>query len=506
MSSTGAAARVDHDDIQGLVRFGYRKLTQACFVLLRVRNAAAARAWLARCPVSSAREQTPPPRTALQVALSCPGLRALGLAEGIVQGFSREFIAGMSSDDSRARRLGDLGANHPTNWQWGGAPPQVPHVLVMLYALPGELAAWQQQTLDQCAAGFELMAVLSTSDMDGVEPFGFVDGISQPSLDWTRRRPVRDAEVLGYSNLSSLGEYLLGYPNEYGEYTDRPLLQGTLDPDGLLPRAEESATKADLGRNGSYLVLRQLRQDVAGFWRFVHAAAGGDATERERLAAAMVGRSRDGEPLVGRQGEAIEGEDDARNRFTYHRDGRGERCPVGAHVRRSNPRNADLPPGGRGLLSRLMRTLGFDADALADDHVSSTRFHRLLRRGREYGTGLSVDDALAGMAPASDADGQGTGLHFICLGASIGRQFEFVQGAWIAGTRFAGLRCESDPLLGHRLPGPDEEPTDCFSMPTDSGCDLRLEGLPQFVTVVGGGYFFLPGIRALRYIAKEPPP
>ena len=110
------------------------------------------------------------------------------------------------------------------------------------------------------------------------------------------------------------------------------------------------------------------------------------------------------------------------------------------------------------------------------------------------------------MAPASDADGQGTGLHFICLGASIGRQFEFVQGAWIAGTRFAGLRCESDPLLGHRLPGPDDEPTDCFSMPTDSGCDLRLEGLPQFVTVVGGGYFFLPGIRALRYIAKESPP
>ncbi|MGR4869914.1 Dyp-type peroxidase [Variovorax sp. LARHSF232] len=502
MSSANAASKVDHDDIQGLVRFGYRKLTQASFLLLRVRDVAAARAWLARCPVSSAREQSPPPRTALQVAMSYPGLRALGLAEGIVQGFSREFIAGMSSDDSRARRLGDLGANDPARWQWGGMPQEVPHVLLMLYALPGELDAWQQQTLDQCAAGFERMAVLSTADMDGVEPFGFVDGISQPSLDWARRRPVRDAEQLDYSNLSCLGEYLLGYPNEYGEYTDRPLLADELDPEGLLPRAEESPERVDLGRNGSYLVLRQLRQDVAGFWRFVHAAAGGDATQREQLAAAMVGRTRDGEPLVGRQGEAIEGEDDALNSFSYRGDRRGERCPIGAHIRRSNPRNADLPPGGRGLLSRLIRTLGFDADALAQDHVSSTRFHRLLRRGREYGVGLSVDAALAGTAPPGEEEG--TGLHFICLGASIARQFEFVQGAWIAGTRFAGLHGESDPLLGHRLPGLDQEPTDGFSMPTDSGCDARLAGLPQFVTVVGGAYFFLPGIRALRYIAKEP--
>ena len=31
----------------------------------------------------------------------------------------------------------------------------------------------------------------------------------------------------------------------------------------------------------------------------------------------------------------------------------------------------------------------------------------------------------------------------------------------------------------------------------------RVEGLPQFVTVRGGAYFFLPGRRALRYIASE---
>ncbi|MBS0452365.1 MAG: peroxidase [Proteobacteria bacterium] len=500
MTAHTAPPAVEEDDIQGLLRFGYRKLTQASFLLMRVQDAASARAWLTACPVGSAREQSPPPRTVLQVAISCPGLRALGVREDVVQGFSREFIAGMSSDDSRARRLGDLGPNAPRQWQWGGRPDAVPHVLLMLYALPGELQAWQEQVLQECEAGFSLMSRLDTSDMDGVEPFGFVDGISQPGLDWKRKRAVRDEQVLDYSNLSCLGEYLLGYPNEYGEYTDRPLLQASRDPQGLLPRAEENAQLADLGRNGSYLVLRQLRQDVGGFWRFADAAAGGDPVRREQLASAMVGRSRDGLPLVDDGGTAIEGESDPINSFTYDEDPLGQQCPIGAHIRRSNPRNADLPPGGRGPLSRLIRTLGFDAQALARDHVSSTRFHRLLRRGREYGDGLTMEQALAG-EPGS---AQGTGLHFICLGASIARQFEFVQGAWIAGTHFGDLHDESDPLLGTRLPGPDGMRTDGFSIPADSGCDVHLSGLPQFVQVLGGAYFFLPGIRALRFIAKEP--
>ncbi|SFN09665.1 hypothetical protein [Variovorax sp. OV329] len=492
-------ARVDFDDIQGLVRYGYRTLTQASFLLLKVRDAASARAWLARCPVSSAREQSPPPRTVLQVALSCPGLRALGVNEEIVQGFSREFMGGMSGDDSRSRRLGDLGPGTPRNWAWGGADGAVPHVMLMLYALPGELQAWQQQVLDQCSSGFDLLRCLGTADMHDTEPFGFVDGISQPQLDWQRRRPVRDAQVLDYSNLSCLGEYLLGYPNEYGEYTDRPLLRDEFDPEGRLPRAEDSPELADLGRNGSYLVLRQLSQDVGSFWRFLDAAAGGEAGQREELAAAVVGRSRDGMPLIRGDDERIEGEDDALNSFTYRSDPRGVRCPVGAHIRRSNPRNADLPSGTRGPLSKLIRTLGFDAQALAEDHMSSTRFHRLLRRGREYGERLSIEQALAG----ENAGADGSGIHFICLGASIARQFEFVQGAWIAGTHFGGLHNESDPMLGNRLPGLEGEPTDNFSMPTEGGCDLQLSGLPQFVQVVGGAYFFLPGIRALRFLAKE---
>ena len=498
------AASVDLDDVQGLLRFGYARHTQACFLLLRIRDVRAARDWLAAAPVASARTVDVPPPTVLQVALTSPGLRALGVADDIVDAFSAEFVAGMSGDAARARRLGDVGANDPGGWQWG-ASPAVPHVLLLLYALPGHLDAWQRTICAQCEAGFEQIACLSTSDMDGVEPFGFVDGISQPRVDWERTRAPHDATQPDYINRACLGEFLLGYPNEYGGYTDRPLLDPQRDPAATLARAEDAPGRADLGRNGSYLVLRQLRQDVAGFWQFMDRQAGGDPVARQQLAESMVGRTMRGDPLVdgsdagatppeGASGKAAQAE---QNAFTFDTDPHGLRCPLGAHIRRSNPRNADLPPGAPGVVSRVLRTLGFDADALANDLVASTRFHRLLRRGREYGAQLSAQRALAGPAAAAD-----TGLHFICLGANIARQFEFVQSAWLMGTKFGGLSGEGDPLLGNRAPDVNRIPSDQFSMPQAAGADRRVAGMPQFVTVLGGAYFFLPGIRALRYLAS----
>jgi deferrochelatase/peroxidase EfeB len=130
--------------------------------------------------------------------------------------------------------------------------------------------------------------------------------------------------------------------------------------------------------------------------------------------------------------------------------------------------------------------LGFDAAAREQDRIASTRFHRLLRRGRKY------------------AEGADTGIHFICLAANIKRQFEFVQSAWLMGSKFTGLHGESDPLLGNRRPDLGGAATGGFSIPGADSPDRRLEGLPQFVTVRGGAYFFLPGIRALRYIAGAP--
>jgi Dyp-type peroxidase family len=379
----------------------------------------------------------------------------------------------------------------------------VPHVLLLLYALPGYLDDWQRTLETQCSAGFDILACLPSSDMQGIEPFGFTDGISQPTLDWERQRPAQDGEQLSYSNLSCLGEYLLGYPNEYGGYTERPLLDPRHDSHALLPRAEDAPELADLGRNGSYLVMRQLRQDVRGFWQFLDYQADGNPDRREALAAAMVGRTRQGLPLVAMTHETANVAAAANanatpdlNAFNYDADPRGLRCPLGAHVRRSNPRNADLPAGEPGVVPWLQRTLGFDAQALGQDLVASTRFHRLLRRGREYGATVTPEQA-----PVEASGGEDPGLHFICLGANIARQFEFVQGAWIMANQFNGLPNESDPLLGTRIALPNGTRTDSFSMPQALGPDQKLTGLPQFVTVLGGAYFFLPGIRALRYLA-----
>lgn len=482
---------VDLGDIQGLLRFGFKHHREACFVLFRVRDRELARDWLRQVPVTSALTRVPVPSTVLQLAFTSEGLRALGVPGDIVDAFSPEFVAGLGHDPNRARRLGDVGANDPGHWQWGTLA-RVPHVLLMLYATPGRLADWREAVLANCAAAFELLAELPTSDMQGREPFGFTDGISQPALDWQRQRIVRDAERPTYGNLSCLGEHILGFPNEYGLYTDRPLLAPARDPEAMLPRAEDDPGQPDLGRNGSYLVLRQLAQDVPGFWQFVDRAAGGDAARREQLAAAMVGRTREGIPVVGLAGGAA----GDLNAFDYGDDPRGLHCPLGAHVRRANPRNGDLPPGPRGLLSWLARTLGLDAQALARDRVASTRFHRILRRGREYGTPLSIEQALRAAPGSVDA-----GLQFVGLGANLVRQFEFVQSAWVASSHFDGLRGEADPLLGSRAPLADGSPTDAFSLPQPGGADCRLSGLPVFVRVIGGAYFFLPGLRALRWLA-----
>ena len=497
--SAADATPVEFEDIQGLVRFAFKHHTEASFLLLRIRDAAAARAWIAQAAVSNAVTLDHPPPTVLQLALTYEGLRTLGVPADLAENFSTEFIAGVADDANRARRLGDVGPNDPKYWQWGSGD-RVPHAAALLYAMPGYLAEWQRAIEGQCAAGFDLMACLSTSDMGGVEPFGFIDGISQPQPDWSRRRPAIDATQLAYTNLGCLGEFLLGYPNEYGLYTPRPLLDPRRDVHGILPEAEDEPDKKDLGRNGSYLVLRQLRQDVAGFWQALDRYAGAQADARTRLAEAMVGRTLQGEPLVGLLHEVVAGDTGAPrpdlNAFTYRSDPEGVRCPLGAHIRRTNPRNADLPPGRPGWLARLERMLGFDAQARTLDLVASTRFHRLIRRGREYGAKMPAAQALT--APP---DGPESGLQFICLGASIERQFEFVQSAWVMSAKFNGLRDEADPLLGNRVPGFAEVPTDTFSIPQTDGPDRRITALPRFVTVLGGAYFFLPGLRALRFLA-----
>jgi Dyp-type peroxidase family len=476
---------IDYSDIQGLVRFGHVHLEEACFLLLRVEEAAAARSWLGTLPITTAQTLANRPVTALQVAFTCDGLKALGVPAGIIQQFPPEFIAGMAGQESRSRRLGDVGVSAPVQWLWGG-PGDVPHVLLMLYAHPGKVDQWAQTILGQLPhAGMSLNQRLSTATYDRTEPFGFRDGISQPELDWSLQRRPGGKDQLTYSNLVALGEFLLGYPNEYGQYTERPLV--ARDSAATLLPAADQPSKQDLGRNGTYLVLRHLKQDVRAFWQFVDRQANADATARDALAAAMVGRTREGVPLASPG-------DPSSNDFTYAMDSNGNRCPFGAHIRRANPRTADLPDGTRGFFSHLLRTLGFCRETFRTDAVASVRFHRLLRRGRKYGTTLTPEQALQ-----REQDSEERGLYFISLNANISRQFEFVQNAWIMGTSFNGLTTENDPLIGNRtaLGG---AAADSFSLPQPDEVRHHLTGIPQFVTVRGGAYFFLPSMRAMQYL------
>ncbi|HZL26381.1 MAG TPA: hypothetical protein VFC39_07620 [Acidobacteriaceae bacterium] len=491
---------VDFRDVQGLLRFGYGALTDSCFLLLKVRDAAAAREWLAGASIGNAVELDKAPATAVQVAFTMQGLRALGLPDDLMAGFSNEFLTGISADESRSRRLGDVGPNAPPGWAWGGDDASTPHVVVLLYCLPGMLDSLRAEIRGaNWDAAFDEVACLLTSNMHDIEPFGFKDGISQPTIDWKRRRDT-SVPTLDYTNEVALGEFLLGYPNEYGKYTDRPLLPA--ETNAALPSAEDNPTQLDFGRNGSYLVFRQLEQDVAAFWQFAERAAAGDAELREKITAAMVGRHRSGDPVVPLATERIGGIDSktaAQNNFNYGEDESGLRCPLGSHIRRTNPRNADMPAGNTTWLRRLLRALGFPRETLRQDVISSTRFHRLLRRGREYGTLLTPEDALETSSVAAGL----RGIYFICMNANIARQFEFIQSAWAMNANFDGLTGEVDPLLGPRCPLYGGQPTDSFSMPEGHGPRKHVAGMPRFVTVRGGAYLFMPSLAALRYIARQ---
>jgi Dyp-type peroxidase family len=287
------------------------------------------------------------------------------------------------------------------------------------------------------------------------EHFGFADGLAQPSIDAeaahepgkkvgpTARDGQGTPRARGRWKPLAPGEFVLGYPDEAGIVEQRPA-----DP---------------LRLNGSYLVLRKLRQNVALFTRFLLNAAGGRPEEAKLLAAKIIGRWPDGTPIVRspEPPEAIPDGEEPANDFRYSEDPYGVRCPIGAHIRRANPRD------GLGFSGRL------------------TSRHRLIRRGMPYGP-PPVDPAVE--------DGLERGLMFVCYQASIERQFEVVQGRWLADGDAFGLGEDKDFLLG------GEDPSGKLVI---HGARPRLlSPRRSFVVNRGGGYFFAPGLAALRSIAK----
>jgi deferrochelatase/peroxidase EfeB len=482
-------AILERDDVQALVRSGFGKLEGSRLLLIRVRpgREAQARQWLREAEVLSVEEFDEARRSKrrinriLQVAITAPGLAALGVADEVMASFPADFLAGIASDERRSQRLGDVGANSPSRWKWGRKGDE-PHLLLMLYADCSDIEAFAAATIAGLGQGCEVLQPQLDCSEPGIEPFGFKDGVSQPRIDWDGIRTPGGTADQVYTNFVSAGEVVLGYLDEYNLVSDRPLVPGALPgADGLPPCIEDPALR-DLGRNGSFLVLRTLRQDVDGFWGWTKRAAGEEGSLP--LAEAVIGRQKDGRPLEGLPRVEVTGLEDPEDGFTYDSDPEGHVCPFGGHIRRANPRTGDIPGGGRGLIHYLLVTLGLWG-TVRDDVIAPSRYHRLLRRGRPYGK-----------------PGAEQGLHFIALNSNLTRHFEFIQNAWLMNPSFATLSEEADPLTGCREPFPGGVATDNFTRPRADGPCTRYTGLPRFVTVEGGGYFFLPGLRALKYIAR----
>ncbi len=457
-------------DVQGIVLRGYGALKECTYLLIAIRNPSRARAWLGALAGRIAPGVPSAQGSALQIAFTHAGLAALGLPADTLQGFSREFIAGMT-DPEKSRFLGDEGESAPAKWQWGGPNSPALDGLLMVLA---DTRVRLDVLLDELRRGLpaggldEIRALETNPAMSSREHFGFADGISQPAIDGYHPAP-------GDLHRVKPGEFLLGYKNEYDLYTERPFVPAARDPFAHLPLDIEGSPRHDFGHNGTYLAFRQLRQHVPAFFGTLDALTrnpdGSPNTHaRERLAAQMIGRWPSGTSLI----EAPYADDVSKardNEFRYHHGDRdGLKCPLGAHVRRVNPRDALAPKPG------------------SDRSLAVNHRHRLIRRGRAYGPELPA---------GADDDQQERGLMFIALNANISRQFEFVQHSWILDPRFNGFSGAADPIVGAL-------PNNQFVAPADP-VRARALGLPRFVTVAGGAYFFMPGIRALRFLARLAP-
>lgn len=516
---------LDLADIQGNILTAYGKLgfPKGRVLLFHVAEPAAGRAfverlrplvttalrWPSRKQVETGEVVVPRPEVTLNVAFTFRGLLALGLPVRTLRGMPDEFIDGMAA---RARVLGDdFPLDSPARWDrvWRQeGPDRTVHVLVMLNA-QADAAGQALPALDamtkllralpaQVGGGVallaghgpdgadlqELSAIYEPAPDGGVQPtpkehFGFVDAISDPVFHGqlpehkARERAVGGGKLDRKGRWTPLatGEFLLGYPDEAQEIAG-------------------AAMPLDFSRNGTFFAYRKLHQNTGAFAAFLDAAAPGfgasvgvddPAAARMFLMAKMSGRWPDGVPLeafptldswrkvTAVAKAAVVADPRALNDFTYGGDPQGVRCPMGAHVRRMNPRDALDPlgpakPGGP-----------------AGSALNNRR--RVLRRGLPYGD-------------AGAADGE-HGIVFMAVCASLFRQFEFVQQQWLNYGLDFNAGNDTCPLVGNHPPG------EKFVIPGDgAGAPYILDRLPQLVETRGGDYFFKPSLTALRMIGQ----
>jgi len=381
--------------------------------------------------------------TWVMVALSYHGLEALGVPEASLDSFSPAFQQGMAA---RAAELGDVGNNAPEHWEKPLGTSAL-HVVIAATAPDRPRLDRVLERARQAHGGLPGVSAIFRQDCAQLptrrEHFGYKDGIGQPAIQGSGLTGGNPQEAP-----LKAGEFVLGYLDESGRLPPMP------QPDVL-------------GRNGSYVAFRKLYQDVATFRRYL-AAHSTSAADEERLAAKMVGRWRSGAPLARapeRDDPDLAADPKRNNDFLYYDDDpKGFKTPPGAHIRRMNPR-----------------------DEFKHEAVQVNR-HRVLRRGMSYGPPLPEG--------ILEDDGVERGIVFIFVGADLERQFEFVQSEWVNQGTFIGAPEEKDALTGAN------DGSGMFTIPKQP-IRQRLQGLPQFVINRGGEYCFVPGLRALQWLANR---
>jgi Dyp-type peroxidase family len=430
------------DDIQHPVLRPRPTPYAGAYILLRIDDRRAGREGLRRlAPLLNSAADMPDPNHhgAAAVALSFQGLKALGVPADTLASFPKEFQQGMAA---RADDLGDTGESAPEHWE---SPLGSPEVHVAIFALAPDLAQLEPILAEANEALRELPGVTPIWRQDTYldrrvrTSLGFKDGISNPDIEGSGN-PVTNPHEAPFK----AGEFVLGY----------------LDGTGALP---EMPRPEILGRNGTFVAIRKLQTRVAAFRQYVRAHAQSPEDE-ELLAAKFVGRWPSGAPLAlaPERDDPELGADPARNNaFMYAADDpRGLKCPLQSHIRRTYARDANI--------------------------IGVARMHRIIRRSTSYGPMLP-DGVL-------EDDGADRGIVYVSIGSHLDRQFEFVRTQLIIDGTFIGTPELTDPLVGPH--GKHGE----FRIPQQP-IRRRLTGLPQFVVVRGGEYFFMPGLRALRWVA-----
>jgi Dyp-type peroxidase family len=462
-------------NIQGNVVRGYASFPHAQFLFFAIRSADDAKAFIRRLLDTEA--ITPAlwrakPEATLNMAFTFEGLRAIGLPRESLATFPSEFQEGMKR---RASELGDSDESSPEHWDDPWRTHRV-HMLISIYGrTDGALAAHCQQLRDLLPNGVQELKPDQPAGLLHVggeqsrkEHFGFLDGLSNPAIagvpddSGRNRQDVGNPDGEGRFHKIPLGEFLLGHPGEGGELAPMPM-----------PHL--------LAHDATYLVFRKLEQDVVCFRRylneqaavFAHAIPRGlphGVSAQDYLAAKMMGRWQDGSSLI--EYPDAPGED-TRNTFGYAGDPAGARCPLGAHVRRANPRDA----------------FGFGGKTMSR--------HRLIRRGIAYGKYLPPGEE---QSPESQ---EKRGIIFIALNSGFD-QFEFVQQKWMSFGDDFEQGNDTDPIAGNR-PMIGGRRTAQMMIPGDEASGRRpfiCFDIPRFVTTKGGDYFFVPSLAALGLLAS----